>query len=1216
MGRTAAPIPLPMLAILLPCLMGADVQHGPFRLKTDGPRIVLWFNGTAIITGDGTTGMSIPAEGSDWQIERTSRFLKATLSRPGVTKRVILRQKDCFVEFGLTADREIRENDYVRYFIEIPRAVFAGSKTAFSGYRGVFAGWVDLTKGWKCDELQTLAVVDRDRRWEFQKAQTLFSLWRTQFEAPADAGGTCQWRTQFQMDKGVTHWAMFRFTPDPKTPLPRDGENSPFAEVGHLQREQGSVPAVGFAVSLRRSAQAVFKGGRMRIDGLYLDHDNRDKPVDYRYRVIDYRGRQVASGTGEIAPGGKGETLHTLADLPCDRTGGFRFDLEAGDGKSKITGQTVFAVLPKPRWFGQEHDGAFGGHVSLGNTDPAMSGLTWTRTHDSQGIREVRWAELEPEPGRYEFKDPEDLKELKAHHLKVLACFATSAPKWLKEQMAERRKKGEKLDRAWYGYDEYLDLYKKFLRKMLKDRGHLIDAIEPQNEPWTSPAEELVNLWRATREVIDEVVPRILLVGPTVPPGSYASDMDARCKEAGAAKYVDVVAGHFYVAQGMAALGCETVLEDWCLNLRRLYTDHGRSKAVWNTEWCTDYPIPFLDHPQHLANIYFPSNEALRIDPHMYAVINVRQFIVQAVHGVKSFWHLYYNTAEMTRRLMEYDYTPNPAGVAFSAATDILDGATFVDRWSPCPDLCGYVVDTPRGAVAAVFGRRFLDGETASVTFPKPIAGGVAVETMGNPIAALNAGTKIVIDNDPVYFLVAGMKGGDLKARLDQAVVEPPMRHGVVANFLFDENPKGNLEQVADVANLYKFSLAGGPSGGRPALIRDVIERGPAATSFNYAGNRCLHFPKDGQTVPTMDETDRFAHVFDATSDPNMAITVEAWVKPGPGSKGRMGVIFEKNRWRQTPQYRLWIDEASRVQWTHVAGMTVFDGKTMTGKLYVNGELVKQNQAQRRPEGAAFTRSMIGGMSRDPQPCGILSDVSVDEIGIYRRALAPRELGWFAGSRTPRLAKAAEAGLTAAQAENWSGFLPVDLSGAANRDLHDTKEGDRKGGWLDQGGNDLGNLMPGDWMMKGVPFRVIDPAANGGKAVIVLKGTFTPWAPERVTVATPNQRVEKLHFLHACGWGAEQAGAPVVTYVLTHQDDRRTTIACRNRIEIADWWYFNSVEKAQVAWTGKNAITSAFRLFLYTWQNPEPTNAVRSIEMIGGQYASPAVLAVTILSMP
>ena len=58
-----------------------------------------------------------------------------------------------------------------------------------------------------------------------------------------------------------------------------------------------------------------------------------------------------------------------------------------------------------------------------------------------------------------------------------------------------------------------------------------------------------------------------------------------------------------------------------------------------------------------------------------------------------------------------------------------------------------------------------------------------------------------------------------------------------------------------------------------------------------------------------------------------------------------------------------------------------------------------------------------------------------------------------------------------------------------NRDIKDEIEGDGTGGWSDQGDNDLRMFDQfGAQEMLGVPFDFVNPALNGGKAVLALRG--------------------------------------------------------------------------------------------------------------------------------
>ena len=983
--------------------------HGPFSLQTDGGRITLTRGGEVLVARDGTGKIPGPPADARWTVERGTGALTATLAYPRVIKRVILRERDAFIAFRLTTppDQDIDKRSGVLYLLEVPKEAFAGGRLYAADVSNAKCGWRPGDAQLKIKDPKVIGVARDGERFEVQISTTMRRLWRAEARIPPEPTGTCQLRALFTIPRNQSAWMVFRFTTDPETPLPPDPDDPLHPETGNLFRDLASVADAGYAIALRRSLRAVFRGQTVRIDGLYVDRDAAERDVGYTWRVRDWRDRTVSEGRGRFASAGRGHLVQDIAEIACDRTGAFKLDLEATDGTTTLTRQTTFAVLPRPRWHGRRHDGFHGGHVGISTNDPwrlhlaRMSGVTWTRLHDSSGIHEVYWRDLEPEEGRFVLEEPVILKAFKRANMNVDACLRNGCPAWVTERIMARLRSehpdlsDEQLNKklgSWYHHADAIALYKRFLRVMLEDRGHLIDALEPQNEIYYARnIQGQVNLTRATREVIDEVAPHIKLVGMNAPPASYGSDWAEWCRREGVGRVSDVIGAHFYVSRGIAALGSEKAMESWCLGLRRLFAAEDGGRPVWNTEWCTNFPTLFQDHPHHEANVYHPGDAALRLDSHMYAVVNVRQFIAMAVHGIKSFWHVYYTGSAMDRRLHEYDWTPNPAGVAFSAATAILDGAVFHDHWQACPDLRGYVVDTPRGAVAVTFGTRFLDEETASLVFPRTVAGASALDTMANAIGPLTAGTTLTIDNDPVYIVAPSMDAPALLAHLSEAVVTPPARGSIIAKFLFDGAEPGEADGIADEAGLYQLKRAGPGNAATsrgPLLLRDRVDRGPAAATFDYGDNLCLHGPPDCGAMFAMRARHRFAHVFDATDQAGMALTVEAWVKLGSPPKGRQwvsSVIFEKNRWRHAPQYRLYIDREGRARWTHswgtgdetyvrltgpvlpvgkwthVAGTTEYDGTTMRCRLYVDRAARSRRPSRPCPSAAA-------GTTRPPPP--------------------------------------------------------------------------------------------------------------------------------------------------------------------------------------------------------------------------------------------------------
>src|ERR1039458_9226623 len=84
----------------------------------------------------------------------------------------------------------------------------------------------------------------------------------------------------------------------------------------------------------------------------------------------------------------------------------------------------------------------------------------------------------------------------------------------------------------------------------------------------------------------------------------------------------------------------------------------------------------------------------------------------------------------------------------------------------------------------------------------------------------------------------------------------------------------------------------------------------------------------------------------------------------------------------------------------------------------------------------------------------------------------------------------------------------IDLSAVANTDIEDDGiAGNGKGGWSDEGANDMFLYPPipyGESAVNGYAFRILDPAKNNGKAVIMLKGRKLANKPEQVVVPAAN----------------------------------------------------------------------------------------------------------------
>ncbi|MBN1943930.1 MAG: beta galactosidase jelly roll domain-containing protein [Phycisphaerae bacterium] len=190
----------------------------------------------------------------------------------------------------------------------------------------------------------------------------------------------------------------------------------------------------------------------------------------------------------------------------------------------------------------------------------------------------------------------------------------------------------------------------------------------------------------------------------------------------------------------------------------------------------------------------------------------------------------------------------------------------------------------------------------------------------------------------------------------------------------------------------------------------------------------------------------------------------------------------------------------------------------------------------------------------------------------------------------------------------------IDISKACNMDLQDEKMEDRKGGWMDQGSNDLAYLPIGNQTFAGVPFEIIDPAKNNGKAAIVLKGKSRDYFPEKTNWIPVNKQADRLYVLHGVAW-ANPSSEPYAKMLVKYTDGKAVAVPFRIGQEANDWHKSQAASNGPLAWIGRNDVQAPIALHLLAWKNPRPEEFIHSIRFVSmGQTPAPGFLAVTAAS--
>ncbi len=210
-------------------------------------------------------------------------------------------------------------------------------------------------------------------------------------------------------------------------------------------------------------------------------------------------------------------------------------------------------------------------------------------------------------------------------------------------------------------------------------------------------------------------------------------------------------------------------------------------------------------------------------------------------------------------------------------------------------------------------------------------------------------------------------------------------------------------------------------------------------------------------------------------------------------------------------------------------------------------------------------------------------------------------------------------------------YFHVDLAPHVNMGYYDAVEGDGKGGWTDQGKNDMRFFLinhtgraggvegapevttdpwPAVARFAGRPFRLVDPTKGERKGVVTLRGgEHCPGLPGEVKGIRVGQKADRLWFLHTACWAiADKVHAELGRYAIHYQDGTTATAPLRYGLELQDWWNPGPLPNSRVAWTGKNLMASPIGVWVTPWENPNPEKRIESVDLVGNLSGTQIVL--------
>ena len=145
----------------------------------------------------------------------------------------------------------------------------------------------------------------------------------------------------------------------------------------------------------------------------------------------------------------------------------------------------------------------------------------------------------------------------------------------------------------------------------------------------------------------------------------------------------------------------------------------------------------------------------------------------------------------------------------------------------------------------------------------------------------------------------------------------------------------------------------------------------------------------------------------------------------------------------------------------------------------------------------------------------------------------------------------------------------LDIRTAANTGFRDDVDGDKRGGWTDQGDNDIRMLGPGRQHFGGIPFDIIDPATNDGRSCLVFAGPGREYFPRRTVVPGTGGTHACLYVLHATAWTPKE-GTRVADVSVRYADGRDSSHSVTVGRDVGNWFRPGDLENAVVVWTAAN----------------------------------------------
>jgi hypothetical protein len=499
-------------------------------------------------------------------------------------------------------------------------------------------------------------------------------------------------------------------------------------QVEHATKASAYQPQHSVEVSLAlppsetASARVVFEGEPLAMDYAVV---GPCKGARLKARLVTLYGDTTPLPAVKLGEGNLQRGRLAFAASKEHPLGVYRLEAWVADAagrKLSAENEVVFYHLHRPRYWGKDAPNSFFGTHSLSTnrhlTMAKAIGCNWMRLHDA-GTEYIGWSFLEPEKGRWQFRDA-DLQRYRDHHLKILGLLSTS-PGWASNWGKP----------ATDYFDRYLeplsmDDWANAVRTIVGRYRDLIDTYEIWNEPWgasfwswkwdethgtswsdhfvasDTPAADYARLQQVAYAAAHQVFPGVTILGFNTYGGEEGTKWTKEVMEHGGLASCDAISYHHYESTLLGYPGDATD-KAYQAALAPIIEKEGRvPKPVWMSEGAPlsgDVSNGFYRYTLPYENTNDNWRVADRLARYMLSrrATGEKHAFLYTMHGTSTFG----GAVDWTTLVTAEGYL-HPSAAALSALAWLTEDTDFVTRVTLAQGVYAYLFRGPARSVAAV----------------------------------------------------------------------------------------------------------------------------------------------------------------------------------------------------------------------------------------------------------------------------------------------------------------------------------------------------------------------------------------------------------------------------------------------------------------------------------------------------------------------------------